>query len=104
MQDLNPLHFPLVRDLVDTYSMVNSPVLHYQFKPTASTCCTKFSQITVVFETLMFELYTYILYCNCCIGEELTQLELLEGQWRAALDKLKHKKKQTRQLEEDLQV
>ena len=34
----------------------------------------------------------------------MTQLELLEGQWRAALDKLKHKKKQTRQLEEDLQV
>ena len=52
----------------------------------------------------MFELYACNLYCNCCIGEELTQLELLEGQWRAALDKLKHKKKQTRQLEEDLQV
>ena len=37
-------------------------------------------------------------------GEEVGQLEMLEGQWRAALDKLKHKKKLVHQLEEDLQV
>ena len=41
---------------------------------------------------------------SCALGEEVAQLEVLEGQWRAALDKLKHKKKQARQLEGDLQV
>ena len=37
-------------------------------------------------------------------GEEASQLAMLEGQWRAALDKSKHRKKQARQLEGDLQV
>jgi len=37
-------------------------------------------------------------------SEEVAQLEMLEGQWRAALDKFKHKKKQVRQLEGDLQT
>ena len=37
-------------------------------------------------------------------GEEAGQLEVLEGQWRAALNKYRHKKKQVRQLGEDLQV
>ena len=99
MQDLN---FLLVRIwLTHTLSCIALWIQAY-----CKYCCTKLSQITVVFETLMFELHVYTcnLYCKCCIGEELTQLELLEGQWRAALDKLKHKKKQTRQLEEDLQV
>lgn len=31
-------------------------------------------------------------------------METLEGQWRAALDKSKHKKKQVRQLQDELQV
>lgn len=79
--------------------MLNSAVLHYEFK-----LHTTFSQITAVLATVMFKLSALELCCICCIGEEVTQLEVLEGQWRAALDKLKHKKKQTRQLEEDLQV
>lgn len=37
-------------------------------------------------------------------GEEVGQLETLEGQWRAALDKHKVKKRHVKQLEEDLQV
>ena len=40
----------------------------------------------------------------CALGKEVAQLEMLEGQWWTALDKLKHKKKQVRQLEGDLQV
>ncbi len=39
-----------------------------------------------------------------CTGEEMAQLETLEGQWRAALDKSKHKKKQVKQLQDELQV
>ena len=37
-------------------------------------------------------------------GEEIGQLETLEGQWRAALDKHKLRKRHVKQLEEDLQV
>ena len=37
-------------------------------------------------------------------GEEIVQLETLEGQWRAALDKQKIRKRHVKQLEEDLQV
>lgn len=38
------------------------------------------------------------------IGDDVGKLEQLEGQYRAALDKFKHKKKNARQLEGDLQV
>ncbi len=38
------------------------------------------------------------------IGEELAQLDMLEGQYRAALDKHKHKRRNTRQVDDDLQV
>ena len=39
-----------------------------------------------------------------CVGEEAEILETLEGQWRAALNKQRHKKKQVQQLQEDMQV
>ena len=43
--------------------------------------------------------------CVCvCVGEDVERVEVLEGQWRAALNKHRHKKKQVRQLEEDMQV
>lgn len=31
-------------------------------------------------------------------------MEILEGQWRAAINKQRHKKKQVQQIEEDIQV
>ena len=37
-------------------------------------------------------------------GEEIGQLETLDGQWRAALDKHKHRKRHVKQLEDDLKV
>ena len=44
-------------------------------------------------------------YDACLVlGEEISQLETLEGQWRAALDKHKLRKRHVKQLEEDLQV
>ena len=43
--------------------------------------------------------------CVCvCAGEEVGRLEVLEGQWRAALNKYRNKKKQVRQFGEDMQV
>ncbi len=39
-----------------------------------------------------------------CAGEDLAQQGMLEGQHRAALDKLKHKKRNARQVDDDLQV
>ena len=39
-----------------------------------------------------------------CVGDEMNQLEALEGQWRAAQDKFKHKRQTVRQVEEDMQV
>jgi hypothetical protein len=46
-----------------------------------------------------------LLFSTCLIlGEELGQLETLEGQWRAALDKHKIRKRHVKQLKEDLQV
>ena len=38
------------------------------------------------------------------VGEEAGKVETLEGQWRAALNKQRHKKKQVQQLQEDMQV
>lgn len=37
-------------------------------------------------------------------GDEAGELENLEGQWRAATEKLRYKKKQLRQIEGDTQV
>lgn len=37
-------------------------------------------------------------------GEEAGRMEILEGQWRAAINKQRHKKKQVQQIEEDIQV
>ena len=34
----------------------------------------------------------------------MSELEALEGQWRAAQDKFKHKRRTVRQVEEDMQV
>lgn len=42
--------------------------------------------------------------CVCCVGEEAGKLDVLEGQWRAALNKYRHKKKQVTQFGEDMQV
>ena len=43
-------------------------------------------------------------HVSVCLGEEAGKLETLEGQWRAALNKQRHKKKQVQQLEDDMQV
>lgn len=45
-----------------------------------------------------------LLRWNGTSGEEIEQLDTLEGQWRAALDKHKLRKRHVKQLEEDLQV
>ena len=37
-------------------------------------------------------------------GEEVAELEALEGQYRAAQDKFKHKKREVHQMESDMQV
>ena len=37
-------------------------------------------------------------------GEELADLETLEGQYRAAQDKFKHRKRAVQQMESDMQV
>ena len=37
-------------------------------------------------------------------GEEVEELEGAEGQWRAALEKLKHKRRHSQQAESDLQA
>ena len=39
-----------------------------------------------------------------CLGDEVAQLEVLEGQCRAAQDKFKNKRRSVRQMEEDMQV
>ena len=44
------------------------------------------------------------MYYYNLLGEQVGELETLEGQWRAALDKHKHRKRHVKQLEEDLQV
>lgn len=41
---------------------------------------------------------------NLSEGEEAEMVETLEGQWRAALNKQRHKKKQVQQLEQDMLV
>lgn len=37
-------------------------------------------------------------------GEEVAKVDTLDGQWRAAQDKLKHKKRDVQQMEADMQV
>ena len=46
------------------------------------------------------------MYCNIILylGEDSMELETLEGQFRAVMDKSRHKKKQLRQLETDILV
>ena len=50
--------------------------------------------------TCIYLYYNIILY----LGEDSMELETLEGQFRAVMDKSRHKKKQLRQLETDILV
>ena len=85
----------------NTLALMNSKNEGYRKSLTkVDQSCTTMMMMMLAACTAM----NYVWNCITFTGEEVGQLETLEGQWRAALDKHKHRKRHAKQLEEDLQV
>ena len=73
--------------------------------------CTYRLHVCINVFVCTYSIYVHECTCTCMyyniilyLGEDSMELETLEGQFRAVMDKSRHKKKQLRQLETDILV
>lgn len=59
---------------------------------------------TCMYMYIGIPVYSGVMNDNWFLGDDSLELETLEGQFKASADKYRHKRKQLRQLESDIQV